>query len=294
MINKSFFTFLEFEKRYSLHTIKAYESDLKQFSDFSGEVFEVSSFVDVTHSIVRSWIVSLMDQDVAARSIHRKISTLQSYFNFLIREKQVEKNPMTKVQRPKVGKKLPSFVEEEQLNNLFDNDLFPDDFEGKRDRVIIELLYGTGMRRAEVCGLKESDFDIPRSTVRVLGKRNKQRIVPLHVELINQIKNYLFEKKSLFSSNNKNEFFVTIRNQPIYPELVYRVVQKYLSKVTTAKKKSPHVLRHTFATHLLNKGADLNAIKELLGHSSLAATQVYTHNTIDKLKSIYNQAHPRA
>ncbi|MFT6849215.1 MAG: integrase/recombinase XerC [Sphingobacteriales bacterium] len=294
MINKSFFTFLEFEKRYSLHTIKAYESDLKQFSDFSGEVFEVSSFVEVTHSIVRSWIVSLMDQDVAARSIHRKISTLQSYFNFLIREKQVEKNPMTKVQRPKVGRKLPSFVEEEQLNNLFDNDLFPADFEGVRNRVLIELLYGTGMRRAEVCGLKEMDFDLSGSTVRVLGKRNKQRIVPLHIELVNQIKKYLIEKKSLFSSNNKDEFFVTLRNQPIYPELVYRVVQKYLSLVTTSKKRSPHVLRHTFATHLLNKGADLNAIKELLGHSSLAATQVYTHNTIDKLKSIYNQAHPRA
>ena len=294
MIISSFFTFLQHEKRYSPHTIKAYEHDLKQFADFSSEMFEVLSFKDVSHNIVRSWIVALMDENLSVRSIHRKISSLQSYFGFLQKQKKIEKNPMVKVQRPKMGKALPSFVEEENINQLFSQDLFPADFEGIRDKLMLEMLYGTGMRRAEICSLKESDISIKPPQVKVLGKRNKQRIVPLHVELVELINLYLDQKKSLNQANITQSFFVTKNNKPIYPELVYRVVQKYLGMVTTTKKKSPHVLRHTFATHLLNKGADLNAIKELLGHSSLAATQVYTHNSIDQLKNIYNQAHPRA
>lgn len=287
-----FYNYLQYEKRFSPHTLTAYKTDLQQFFVFI-DAGQNASFTDIF--LIRNWIVDLMDNNIEARSVNRKISSLKTYFRFLVREKLIADNPMSKVQSPKQPKKLPAVLREEKVNSLLENEnVFEDSFIGIRDKLIIELLFGTGIRLAELLSLSESDINHYENAIKVIGKRSKERIVPLHKELLLLIRDYLAVKKSEKFDNNSLKLIVTHTGIAAYPKLIYRVVQKYLGQITTQDKKSPHVLRHTFATSLLNNGADLNAIKELLGHASLAATQVYTHNSVEKLKLIYKQAHPKA
>ncbi len=293
MNKEAFINYLRYEKRMSPHTVIAYTNDLDQFYLYLKNVYSLDDIKEVNHSIIRSWVVSLMENKIIARSVNRKISTLKSFYKFLLREKVLEVNPMHKIQSPKNAKRLPVFVEESKMNALIEDVKFNDDFEGRRNLLIIEMLYSTGMRRAELVGLKESDINFHNSTLKVLGKRNKERLIPLTAGLKTLIKEYIEQRNKTVESKN-NFLFVTKKGNQINASAVYVVVRDALEKVTTLKKKSPHVLRHTFATHLLNNGANLNAIKELLGHASLAATQIYTHNTIEKLKSVYSKAHPKA
>lgn len=240
-------------------------------------------------------MVSLMDQGNEAKTINRKISSLRSLYKFLRRNELITTNPMTQVRAPKIPKRLPVVITEQKMDTLLDGGFdFSDGFSGLRDRLIIELLYGTGIRLAELVGLKDEDIDIYGQQIRVLGKRNKQRIIPVHTSLAKLISDYKFQKLSQNFDNKSNTLIVTDNGRDVYPKFVYRTVRTVLSVISTHDKKSPHILRHSFATSLLNRGADLNAIKELLGHSSLAATQVYTHNSVEKLKAIYKQAHPKA
>ena len=293
MHKEAFINYLRYEKRLSPHTVIAYSNDLDQFIIYLKSVYSLEDIKEVNHSVIRSWIVSLMENKIKARSVNRKISTLKSFYKFLLREKILDVNPMHKIQSPKNPKRLPVFVEESKMNSLIEDISFENDFEGRRNFLIIEMLYSTGMRRIELVNLKESDINYYNHTIKVLGKRNKERLIPLTPELIVLIKEYIEQRNK--SIQVKNDFlFLTEKGNQIYPGAVYRVVKDALNKVTTLAKKSPHVLRHTFATHLLNNGANLNAIKELLGHANLAATQIYTHNTIGKLKSVYSKAHPKA
>jgi len=295
MVTTGFINYLKFEKRYSPHTITAYKKDLEQFDSFLKSEYEVTKADYVSYQMVRSWIVGLMEQDISARSVNRKLSALKSYFKYMKKEGYIRENPMPMIQSPKTSKRLPVFVDPESMETLFSSEIFDDGFEGIRDRLILEMFYMTGIRLSELINLKDSDIDFYQQNIKVLGKRNKERLVPISPGLINSIKKYLeIRNKSVEVIEQNDYFYVTIKGKKLYEKLAYRIVNSYLGKVSTLKKKSPHVLRHTFATHMLNNGADLNAIKEILGHSSLAATQVYTHNTIEKLKNIYNQAHPRA
>jgi integrase/recombinase XerC len=292
MFLEQFLKYLQFEKRYSPHTLTAYKNDLFQFSRFLKSLDTEIQLAN--HQIIRSWIVLLMDEDIDPRSINRKISTLRSLYKYLHREKIVEENPVLKIQTPKVAKKLPTFISDDKLNGLLDGKVFEDDFSGLRDKLIIELLFGTGIRLSELLGIKEKDIHIAEHTLKVLGKRNKERIIPINYSLISLLDNYSVEKKNQGFSNNSDVLIVNDKGSPAYPKFIYRAVQKYLKMISTQEKRSPHVLRHSFATSLLNNGADINAIKDLLGHANLAATQVYTHNSIERLKSIYKQAHPKA
>ena len=289
---QSFLNYIEFEKRYSKHTLESYSNDLLQFEEFL-KPYE-KEVAEAIHIDVRNWMVSMMEHKITPRSINRKISTLQSFYKFLLRKGELKKNPMAKVQTPKTSKRLPVFVELPGIEKLLNETEFAEGYEGIRDKMIIELFYGTGMRRSELMNLKETDFDSYNSQVKVLGKGNKERIIPIHNQLTNLIKNYLNEKRIAVPEQQENFLIVNPNGKKLDTGTVYKCVNKYLNLVTTVDKKSPHTLRHTFATHLMNNGADINAVKELLGHASLAATQVYTHNTIDKLKNIYKQAHPKA
>jgi integrase/recombinase XerC len=290
---QSFLSYLEYEKRYSPHTISGYTSDLEQFSLFL-KLYEKENIAEATHIDIRNWIVSMMEQKISPRSINRKISVLKSLFKFLMRRGDVKRSPLQNVQTPKTSKRLPVFVEQTGIDKLLENVTFPDGFEGALDKLMIEVFYGTGMRRSELAGLKETDIDSYNSQVKVLGKGNKERIIPIHPKLRNSILQFIQLKHVEIPQQEGNFLFVNTNGNRLKPEFIYSTIKKYLSLVTTVDKKSPHVLRHTFATHLMNSGADINAVKELLGHSSLAATQVYTHNTIDKLKDIYRKAHPKA
>ncbi len=289
-----FFKYLQYEKRYSPHTLTSYHTDLGQFAAYLRDVYEITDAVEADHTIIRSWILTLVQQNIQPRSINRKIACLRSYYRFLLAQERIAVNPMLRIKAPKASKKLPVFVPEEPFNTLLDNFTFEENFEGQRERLILEFLYGTGIRLAELLGVQHTDIDHRAKTVRVLGKGNKERIVPLNDSLLNSIDAYIAQKKHFFEDNNSTNLLVTNKARPLYPKFVYRVVKKYISLITTSEHNSPHVLRHSFATHLLNKGADLNAIKDLLGHASLAATQVYTHNSIEKLKSIFEKAHPKA
>lgn len=293
MLTDPFFQYLQFEKRIAKHTLTAYKSDIAQFQDYLKSEYAIEDQLDVSHTIIRSWVVSLMEKGLNPRSVNRKITTLKTLYKFLMREGLQNKNPMLKIQSPKTAKRLPVFVEEENINQLFDKQEPSSDFELNRDHLILLLLYSTGIRLAELVGLKVSDLDINQKTIKVLGKRNKQRIIPIGAEIIDTYQAYLANLSSQEFEHHSNQLFRLKNGKAIYPKMVYRLVNDNLASITTLDKKSPHVLRHTFATHLLNNGADLNAIKELLGHSSLAATQVYTHNSIEKLKNIYKQSHPR-
>lgn len=284
--------YLQAEKRYAEHTLRAYRSDLKQFHAFC--LKNGQEGMDLHFKVIRSWVVSLMDEGYAARSVHRKLTTLRSFCTYLIRKGELESNPLDKVLKPKASKRVPSFVEEEQMDRLLDEYDFGDDFSGIRNRLMLDLLYQTGIRRTELIRLTTASADLDEKSLKVIGKRNKERIVPLGDDLVSRTREYLELRAVLPPSAGEEAMFLTLKGKPLYDKLVYRVVHQYLALVTTLDKRSPHVLRHTFATHMLNHGADLNAIKELLGHANLSATQVYTHNTFKKLKSIYNLAHPRA
>ena len=289
MHQEKFVNYLSSEKRFSEHTIIAYSTDLSQFIQFLSANFQIKDEVsEVNFQIVRSWIASLLEEGVSPRSVNRKISTLKTYFRYLIREQVILESPMLKVVAPKSKKRLPVFIEEYQIESLLNEVEFDDGFVGERDKLIIELFYVTGIRLSELIDIKVSDIDYNNNLIKVLGKRNKERLIPLSDSIIKNIKS--FTKK-----NNVNHYlFTSLGGTKVYAKLVYRVVKKYIGQISSINKKSPHILRHTFATHMLNNGADINAIKELLGHANLSATQVYTHNTIEKLKSAYKQAHPRA
>jgi integrase/recombinase XerC len=289
-----FIKYIGQEKRYSKHTLLAYTTDLLQFEDFMSETYELD-LVAVKYIHVRDYIAHLMEGEVGSSSIGRKLSTLRSFYKYLCRQQIITSSPMSLVKAPKVPKRLPVFVDEQKMDMLLDSEaIFSDSFSSMRDRLIIETLFGTGIRLSELIGLKESDVDFYSNTIKVLGKGNKERIVPMTKPLVNQIGTYLIEKARQDFNNNAASLIVTDKGAKLNANFVYRTVKSYLSMVSTQEKLSPHVLRHSYATSLLNRGADLNAIKELLGHASLAATQVYTHNSIESLKTIYKQAHPKA
>ncbi len=294
MHKDEFLKYLQYEKRYSPHTVVSYTNDLNQFYSYCQEADIDFSPLYIKHHAIRAWVVKLMDEGFSPRTVNRKITTLKSFYKFLLREELIEFNPMDRVVAPKIRKRLPEFIAEEQINSLLDNYEFGRDFEGVRNRMIIEMFYATGIRLAELVNLKIVSVDTKKCSIKVLGKRNKERIVPYSKSLNNTITEYLDVRGKLEVITDNDFFYLTKKGNKVYDKLVYRVVNKYLQFVTTMKKKSPHILRHTFATHLLNNGADLNSIKELLGHSNLAATQIYTHNTYEKLKDVYKQAHPRA
>jgi len=284
----SFLVYLKIEKRYSIHTIVAYEKDVEQFLDFSG-ISNLKELTDVTSLLVRGWIVSLFDGEFSNRTINRKLSSLRTYFKWLLREGKVESNPLLKVRGPKSDKKLPSFARVSEMKESKLDELYLLNFEGKRDRLIIELFYQTGMRLSELINLKNTDVEVDR--LKVLGKRSKERIIPISKALSLMIESFKNEK---LIYNLTNEYLIVLKtDKKIYSKLVYRIINTYLGLVTDLDRCSPHVLRHTFATHLLNNGAGLETLKDLLGHSSLSSTQVYTHNSFEQIKSIYSQAHPR-
>ncbi|MCK5135785.1 MAG: tyrosine-type recombinase/integrase [Bacteroidales bacterium] len=287
-----FLIYLQAEKRYASHTIKAYKNDLNQFHAFCHE--NGSEGMDLHYKTIRSWVVFLMDTGYSSRTVHRKLTALRTYSKYLIRLGELDANPLDRVLKPKLSKRMPAFVDEGNMDRLLDDYAFGDDFTGTRNRLVIDLLYQTGMRRSELIGLKTGSVDLAGKTLKVTGKRSKERIIPLNGEMVTAIEQYMVIRRAMVEDPGYDYLLITEKGKPAYDKLVYRIVNKYLALVTTLDRKSPHVLRHTFATHMLNRGADLNAIKELLGHSNLSATQVYTHNTFKKLKSIYNQAHPRA
>ena len=289
---KDFIKYLSYEKRYSEHTIKSYKTDIEQFCQFI--VSHTDKKYTEDHKIIRLWIIKLDENGNSSRTINRKISSLKTYYKYLIKENIIKLNPLEKVNSPKVNKNLPQFVSEDDIKLLFTKITYPDDFKGIRDQLILELLYFTGIRLSELQNLQTKDIDFNAKSIKVQGKRQKERIIPISDNLIHLINIYIKRKKELSVETDQEYLFITDKGKKIYEKLIYRTVKNYLQQVTTINKKSPHILRHTFATHLLNKGADLNAIKELLGHANLSATQVYTHNTIDKLNQIYKQAHPRA
>ena len=291
MHTDTFLKYLKYQKKYSEHTVSAYRNDLTSFEIFyngkTDSVADNPEFADI-----RKWVALLSESKISARSINRKISTLRTYFDFLIKNGEITENPTDKIVGLKTPKKLPNFIEKEQINILNNRDIFGNDFNGCRNMLIIELLYGTGMRRAELISLKEKNVDTVKCQIKVLGKRSKERIIPFPKSVLTIISEY-YRLKTQIDSETEN-LLITEKGLPIYPKLVHRVVTFYLGLVTTIDKKSPHVLRHTYATHLLNNGADINAIKELLGHSNLSATQIYTHTSFEKLNQVYKQAHPRA
>ncbi len=287
-----FLRYLQAEKRYAAHTVKAYKNDLNQFHAFCQDTDHEG--MDLHFRTIRSWVVFLMDSGYSSRTVHRKLTSLSTYCKYLIKEGSLDSNPMERVLKPKLNKRVPAFVEEGKMDLLLDEFDFGEDFSGIRNRLVLDLLYQTGMRRSELIGLTTGSVNREGKSVKVSGKRGKERIIPLNEELLVAMERYLIIRKEVVTLKPTDRLIVTEKGGPAYDKLVYRIVNRYLSMVTTLDKKSPHVLRHTFATHMLNRGADLNAIKELLGHANLSATQVYTHNTYKKLKSIYNQAHPRA
>ncbi len=293
---QDFIDYLKYEKRLSAHTVTAYEHDLAQFIFFLEEKLDIRKLQDVHSGDIRAWVISLMeDESLQAKSVSRKISAVKAFYRYKLKTNEIQTNPTLVVHAPKLQKKLPQYVEQRDMDHLFTDIPFEETFEGLRDRTILELFYATGMRLSELLNLKVQDIRFQDNTIKVLGKRNKERLIPFGNRLSDLLTMYLENLGKKFVDGIENNFiFVTANGKQLYPKAVYRIVRKYLDMVTTIEKRSPHVIRHTFATHMLNNGADLNAIKTLLGHSSLAATQVYTHNSIEQLKSIYNQAHPRA
>ncbi|MFO7655692.1 MAG: tyrosine-type recombinase/integrase [Bacteroidales bacterium] len=288
-----FLQYLKNQKRYSSHTLRAYSDDLGQYFDFINHQTQNCDFLAAGHKLIRQWIAHLMDNSFSARSVRRKISALQSFYKYLLKEGIVKNNPVKRVTIPKTEKRLPAFISAEKMDMLLDHEHFGDDFKGLRNRLILDMFYQTGIRLNELINLKISNTDLDNRQIKVLGKRNKERIIPITTNLEKLINTYNLERDKIDQDGNPY-LFITEKGQKLYPRLVYRVVTSGLGIVTTSDKKNPHILRHTFATQMLNAGADLNAIKEILGHSNLSATEIYTHNTFKKLKSIYKQAHPRA
>jgi len=288
----SFISYLKHEKKYSSHTVKAYQNDLISFSRFCLENFEEDHIESVSYNYIRSWIVNLSEKGISNRSINRKISSLKTYYNFLQKVRVIEESPLKAHRSLKVEKRVRVPFTEEEITEVINGFNDREDFEMVRDSLMIEMLYLTGMRRMELITLKVQDVNLVKKTVKVLGKRNKERVIPLLDSVTSSIQKYLELRDRI--NPKGNNFFITVKGKELYPTLVYRIINKNFSNVSTKVKKSPHILRHSFATHLLNKGADLNSVKELLGHTSLASTQVYTHNSLQELKQMYNHAHPRS
>jgi integrase/recombinase XerC len=287
-----FLDYLKFEKRYSKHTIISYQNDLEQFFQYLVSQFESPELNAISSSMVRSWLAELKEDEISSKSINRKISSLKSFYKYQLKTGALLKSPMGIIIAPKISKRLPQFVEQIDMDHLFQHMPFSDDWKGRTERLVILLFYSTGMRLSELIQLKESQLDASHKQIKVLGKGNKERIIPISEELIHQLQTYISDKPAI--AKVSDHLFVTELGKPLQPRTVYGFIKSKLSEVTTIKKKSPHILRHSFATHLMNNGADLNAVKELLGHSSLAATQIYTHNTIEKLKDVFKKAHPKA
>ena len=292
-MREAFLKHLQFEKRVSLNTRKSYKNDLNQFFEFYKNYAKVDTLKEVDKRAIRSWVIELSLKDLSNRTINRKIASLKSFFKFLIKRKIININPTNNIHALKTNQPLPHFIKEKDIKYLFDNITFKNDFNGNRDLLILELLYGTGIRISELINLKTKDLDNHKKEIKVLGKRGKERIIPLNNSAFAQTIKYEKLKKKL-NYKNKEYLLCTEKGKKIYPMLISRVVKNNLSSLINSEKYNPHLLRHTFATHILNKGADLNSIKELLGHESLAATQVYTHNSIEKLKEVFRKAHPKA
>ena len=288
----SFIKFLRQERRLSIHTIISYEADLKQFQSFFSDYSSNQKIETADKRAIRSWIVELSLKNLSPKSINRKIATLKSFFKFLIKREIIEVNPTANINSLKTDQKIPNFIKEKDINYLFDNLKVENNFEGQRDLLILELLYGTGIRISELINLKTKNINITKKEIKVLGKRNKERIIPIHDHILNQIDRFTNKKNDIIS--NQEYLLCTKKGDQLYPMLIYRIVKKHLSSLINSKQYNPHLLRHTFATHILNKGGDLNSIKDLLGHESLAATQIYTHNSIEKLKETFKASHPRA
>ncbi len=287
-----YLNYIRRERRYSEHTLISYQTDLFQFEDFLSHSYEISDLTHATQEMIRSWTLELMDKDISNRTINRKLSCLKSFYKYLLKEEQITANPVKGLTAPKISKRLPVFLTEEMVGRCV-VDVDADDFYSLRGNLIFEILYQTGIRLAELINLKVLDVDVYQQQIKVLGKRNKERIIPISPQLTNLIKRYLDERNECFDVYS-DYLLVSNKGSKTYPKLIYSIVKQCLERLGTLSKKSPHVLRHTFATHLLNNGADINSVKELLGHANLASTQVYTHNTIKKLRSIYEHAHPRA
>ena len=285
-----FIEYLQFEKRYSKHTLIAYETDLQQFFSFIDTQYQLTNLNELNTSMIRTWLASLKEDELESKSINRKISTLKSFTKYLIKNEHLERSPMAGIISPKISKRLPNFIDEDQLNTLFNHVEFTDSWTHQTQKMVLLIFYTTGMRLSELIHLKINQLDFSNKQLKVYGKGNKERIIPLDEDVIKGLKEFINNNPT----ENKEFVFVTENGNPLNPRYVYGFVKKYLALITTVKKKSPHVLRHSFATHLMNNGAEINAVKELLGHSSLAATQVYTHNSIDKLKEVFKKAHPKA
>jgi len=290
---ESFINYLKYEKRYSHLTAVAYKKDLDQFEEFYVKTIGDFNVEGINDKIARQWVIELMDNGLSARTVNKKISALKSFYKYLLRSEVVSDNKLVNVIVPKIRKKLPQFVEVKNLDHLLDDGFFGNDFEALRDKLIVSLLYGTGIRLAELMHLRDGDIHESEFLIKVLGKRNKERIVPYPRSLNSLVDQYRAERTRLFGPR-AGFLLITTKGKPVYEKLIYRVVHKYLAFVTTIDKKSPHVLRHSFATHLLNRGADLNAVKEMLGHANLSATQIYTHTSMEKIQRVYRQAHPRS
>ncbi len=282
------------EKKYSSLTVKAYTNDIESFSGFIKDEFSSMDIVSVNYAQIRSWIISLVEQNISNRSINRKISALNTFYRFQLKIGEIKTNPLTIHKALKTIKKVQLPFSKAEIDKVLDDIIFDDSFEGIRDRVIVELFYSTGIRRIELVNLKLNSLNFQSKTLKVLGKRNKERIVPLLDSILKTLEMYLVKRSRLENIQDSDSLFLTKKGAKIYETLVYRIINNYFSKASSKVKKSPHILRHSFATHLLNQGADLNAVKELLGHSSLAATQVYTHNSIAELKKVHLKAHPRS
>ncbi len=291
---QEFLDYLTFQKRYSKHTIISYQNDLTGFFDFIITQYNSLSLPEISPSVVRSWLASLKENKTMSKTINRKISTLKSFFKYQLKMGKIEASPMSSVSSLKISKRLPSFVEQKDTNTLFRYVDFPDTWKGKTNSLILNIFYQTGIRLSELINLKESQVDKSNNSIKVLGKGNKERVIPVNNNLLVQVEEYISYKRKYFKEPENIYLLETEKEKKLYPKYVYKVVNRYLGTVSTNERKSPHVLRHSFATHLTNNGADINAVKELLGHSSLASTQIYTHNSIEKLKQVHKLAHPKA
>ncbi len=292
-LTQPFIDYLKFEKRYSEHTIRSYHDDLCQFFEFLHKQFGDLGLTDIPATFIRSWLADLKDKRISSKSINRKISSLKSFFKYYLKTGAIKQTPMAAIINPKTGRRLPAFVAERDMEGLLKPEQFPDDWKGHTDKLLINIFYNTGMRLSELINLRERGVNFSNRTIKVLGKGNKERIIPISEQLAKEINEYI-RKKNEMNESDKAYLLVNQKGKKLYAKYAYLAVKKYLDRVTTIDKRSPHVLRHTFATHLTNSGADLNSVKELLGHSSLAATQLYTHNSIEKLKDIYKKSHPKA
>ena len=291
---REFLNYLTFQKRYSRHTIISYENDLAGFFDFVVLQYNSLELAEISSSVVRSWLASLKENKIASKSINRKISTLKSFFKYQLKMNKIEVNPVSAIVSLKISKRLPSFVAQKDLKTLFNDVEFPDTWEGKTNRLLLMIFYQTGIRLSELINIKESHVDKSNGAIKVLGKGNKERIIPVNNTLLQEIDNYNAGKNFLSGETQNSFLLINKKGKKLYPKYVYNVVKHYLGDVSTNERKSPHILRHSFATHLTNNGADINAIKELLGHASLASTQIYTHNSIEKLKQVHKLAHPKS